>query len=140
MEDSQNVSLVKKLFQFYAQANIEGFMSLLHPDAVWLEPGDSEIPYAGTFNGITEIGRMVGITAKNLKMISFKALSFCEGGNMVTALGSNEAEVRNTGKQYKTEWVYAFTIAETKITRVQVYMDTQAIGNAFRGVETFEDD
>lgn len=132
MEDSKNVSIVKQLFQYYGAANMQGFMSLLSPDIIWIEPGDSAIPYANTYNGLAEIGNMVGITAKNLHMISFKAVSFCEGDNIVTALGYNEAQVVTTGKQYKTEWVYAFTLAEDKITHVRVYMDTEAIANAFK--------
>ena len=140
MGDSNNVAIIKQLFQYYSEANMKGFMSLLSQDAVWIEPGDSEIPYSGTFKGLAEIGRMIGITAKNLRMICFKAISFCESDNAVTALGYNEAEVQSTGKKYKTDWVYAFTLADSKITQVQVYMDTLTIAKAFSGVESFEDD
>lgn len=131
MEDSVNVSIIKKLFQYYAHSDMEGFMSLLSPEVIWLEPGNSEIPYSGTFKGIEEIGSMIGITVKNLEMISFEATDFCEGLNKVLAIGSNEAKVKATGKIYKTDWVYAFSLEDGKITSVQVYMDTQSIANAF---------
>ena len=131
MNDDQNTCIVRQLFDYYSQSDMPGFMSLLSPDIIWIEPGGVEIPYAGTFRGTAEIGKMLEIIATSLRMISFKVNSFCAGDNIVTALGCNEAEVKSTGKQYKTDWVYAFSFTDSKISSVQVYMDTQTIANAY---------
>ena len=130
MEMFDNLNTVQQLFKFYGDQNIAGFMSLLNPDAVWIEPGGDEIPYSGTFKGLAEIGRMIGIVAKNQKMIAFKVTDYCVGDNLVTALGYNEAEVFSTGKCYTTEWVYAFSFTNGKISQVKVYMDTLTMAKA----------
>ena len=132
MQGSENLEIIRRLFAFYHKGDMKAMMSFFTSDAIWIEPGDYSIPYAGVFEGITEIQRMLGIIAQHLRMISFQADSFCANENIVTAIGSNEAEVIATGKIYKTDWVYVFTLVNAHITNVQVYMDTQAISVAFR--------
>ena len=127
---SKNLETVLTLFKNYGEGNIEGFLSLLHPDAVWIEPGDESIPYSGSFTGLAELRRFLGIVSKNQHMNSFKVSNFCEGDNIVVALGKNEATVFSTNKTYATDWVYAFTFSDDKIIGVKVYMDTLIMSKA----------
>lgn len=132
---SANLQVVQDLFKFYGQGNIQGFMSLLDPNIEWIEPGDqADIPYSGVFKGMAGIGQMMGIIQKSVKMKSFAATSFCvnDDTNTVTAMGNNEAEVIATGKSYQTDWVYAFSLVNGKVTRIQVYMDTLTMAKAFK--------
>jgi uncharacterized protein len=132
MDNPTNLQIVETLFQYYAQANIPGFMSLLSPDIVWVEPGDpAVIPYSGTFTGMAGIGQMLGIVAKSVKMKVFTANEFCVNNDTVTALGYNEAEVLATGKSYSGNWVYAFKLSNGKVTHIEVYMDTLTMSKAF---------
>ncbi len=132
METSTNLQIVQQLFTYFGSGNIPAFMSLLSPDISWTEPGDADIPYAGTFTGLAGIGQMLGIISKSLHMKTFTPNTFCTNDNVVTVLGCNEAEVIPTGKCYTTDWVYAFTLADGKVTKAQVYMDTLTIAKAFK--------
>ena len=132
MDNSTNLQIVQTLFQYYGQANVPGFMSLLSPDVVWVEPGDADIiPYSGTFTGMAGIGQMLGIVAKSVKMKVFTVTGFCTNDDTVTALGYNEAEVLTTGRSYSGNWVYAFKLSGGKVTHVEVYMDTLTMSRAF---------
>lgn len=130
---AHNTDIVKQLFQFYAKKDIAGFMSLLSPEVVWVEPGDpNEIPYSGTFTGMAGIGAMMQKVAQSSKMTAFEATEFCANAHTVTAIGYNEAIAIVTNKPYRTDWVYAFKLSDGKVTHVQVYMDTLAMANAFK--------
>ncbi|MCW3120608.1 MAG: hypothetical protein JWQ38_100 [Flavipsychrobacter sp.] len=133
MSHPTDTSIIKQLFQYYADKNIPGFMSLLSPDVIWVEPGDNaDIPYSGTFKGLAGIGQMMGLVSHSVQMISFEATEYCANEYTVNAMGYNEAKVIATGKTYKTDWVYSFKLASGKVTHVQVYMDTLTMAKAFK--------
>ena len=65
-------------------------------------------------------------------MKAFVPTSFFAAGNQVAVYGNDSATVIATGKSYSSLWSYVFTIDEnSKVTNLQVYMDTLAIAKAF---------
>lgn len=132
MDANNNLALIQQLFTYYGQKNIPAFLSLFSPDAVWTEPGITDnIPYAGSFTGIDGITKLLTILSQSLHIKSFVPNLFLADGDNVAVFGDNDAEVISTGKSYSTKWVYLFTVQNGKVTRLQVFMDTLVIANAF---------
>lgn len=124
------LELAQQLFDYYTSRNVQGFISLLHPDIIWIEPGDSDIPYAGRFEGLAEVKMFLERVAINQQFTAFILTDLCESLERVVAMGYSNANVLSTGKSYHTDWAYALTFRQEKISGVQVYMDTLAMAKA----------
>lgn len=119
------------MYADFGKGNIPGVLAAFSKDVVWTRAGAPFIPFSGTFNGIEEVMKMFALQEENLKMKSFIPQTFCTNDDMVVVIGHDEAEVKPTGRSYSADWVQAFTLNEGKIIKVQVFMDTKAIADAF---------
>ncbi|HVB04288.1 MAG TPA: nuclear transport factor 2 family protein [Chitinophagaceae bacterium] len=131
MDNPNNLQIIQQMYQSFASGNKEALMNFFDPSVVWLEPGAPDIPFAGSFEGLSGIGKMFALEAQYIKVTSFIPQSFCSSGDMVVVMGKDSVNVIPTGKTYSTDWVQAFTLSNGKIIRIQVYMDTHAIAQAF---------
>jgi ketosteroid isomerase-like protein len=132
MDNSNNLQTVQRLYQSFASGDQQALMGCFDPAVVWLEPGTSAIPFSGTFEGLEGLGKMFTLEAANLQVKNFVPKTFFTNADQVVVLGSDVATAKSTGKTYSTDWVQAFTLSNGKIIRAQVYMDTQAIAQAFQ--------
>ena len=132
MDTVKNIELIKQLFKSYQEKNIQQFLTHFSQDIVWIEPGDSDIPYSGTYKGIPGVVDFLTKVSTLMEMKVFIPTDFFAEGNMVTVLGNSESVIKATGKSYQSLWVYVFTIADQKIKQIQVHMDTLAIAKAFK--------
>lgn len=127
-----NTDIIKQLYACYAKGDIAGVLAAMHPDIVWIEPGYPAVPYSGVFKGIDGIKEMLGKEHEMLKVQSFTPISFLSNDTQVAVLGTDTTQVISTGKVYTTSWVQAFTLSNSLITHVEVYMDTEAVAAAFK--------
>ena len=128
---NNNQQVIQQMYADFGKGNIPGVLTAFSKDVVWTRAGAPFIPFSGTFNGIEEVMKMFALQEENLKMKSFVPQIFCTNDDMVVVIGHDEAEVKPTGKSYSADWVQAFTLNEGKIIKVQVFMDTKAIADAF---------
>lgn len=126
------IDIIKQVFKSYGEGDIPSVLERMSDNIVWYEPGDPDnIPFSGVFTGKQGVLKMFGIEAELLTITSFEPKVFLENDTTVVVLGSDSAIVKKTQKSYATEFTMAFTISSNLITKVQVYMDTLAIANAF---------
>lgn len=128
-----NKEIVLLIFKDYATKNITDLLSHLDDNITWLEPGAPAVPYGGVYKGKQGILEMFAKEASMLEVQSFEPLQFLETDNLVAVVGRDSALVKSTGKVYHTEWVMLFTFTGSLVSKVQVYMDTNAIADAFEG-------
>ena len=131
MDPQTNEQVVKQLFLDFSTNNTTGIMAALSPDIVWNEPGAPEVPFGGNYKGYAGIQEMFEKETA-VTLTSFTPKMFFSKDDMVVVLGSDSATVKATQKSYETDWTMAFTLSNSKITSVQVYMDTNAIAKAFQ--------
>lgn len=132
MSNLTNQQIVEQLYKYYAEDNMKAALVFFDNDITWVRPGEPEIPFAGTFKGFEELGKMLAIQSATLKIKTFLPKKICADDDTVVALGVDTAVVIPTGKTYTSEWVQAFTFKNGKIIHVQVYMDTKTIADAFK--------
>jgi ketosteroid isomerase-like protein len=127
------IQSVQSLFLAYSKSDIHAILAAMDDNIVWIEPGDPKaIPFSGTYSGKTEVLRMFGIEHQLLKIISFTPQTYFENDDSVVVLGNDSATVLATNKNYATNWTMVFAFNNNLIHKVQVYMDTLAIANAFK--------
>ncbi|MGN6801855.1 MAG: nuclear transport factor 2 family protein [Ginsengibacter sp.] len=128
---NNNLQVIQQMYADFGKGNIPAVLAAFSKDVVWTRAGAPFIPFSGTFNGIEEVMKMFALQEENLKVKSFVPQTFCTNDNMVVVIGHDEAEVKPTGRSYSADWVQAFTLNEGKIIKVQVFMDTKVIADAF---------
>ena len=126
-----NLQIVKEVYRLFGEKNMPVLLSHFDKDIEFVRPGNADIPFAGTFNGVDGLLKMFTIISQSIRLKTFVPEKFFVDENMVVVLGSDTAEVIATGKSYTSTWVQAFTLKDDKIVRVQVYLDTLTIANAF---------
>jgi ketosteroid isomerase-like protein len=119
------------MYKDFGAKNIPAVLSVFDKNITWIRAGTPFIPFSGTFSGIEEVMKMFALQDESLTMKSFVPQTFSTNENMVVVIGHDEAEVKSTGKNYSADWVQAFTLQDEKIVRVQVFMDTKVIADAF---------
>ena len=127
-----NLQIVKEVYRLFGEKNVPALLSYFDKDIEFIRPGNAEIPFAGTFKGIDGLIKMLTIIGQSIQLKAFTPENFFVNENMVVVLGSDTAEVISTGKSYTSTWVQAFTLKDSKIVHVQVYLDTLTIAAAFR--------
>lgn len=128
---NNNQQVIQQMYSDFGKGNIPAVLSAFRKDVVWTRAGAPFIPFSGTFNGITEVMKMFALQEENLNMKSFVPQTFCNNDDTVVVIGHDEAQVKSTGKSYSADWVQAFSFQDGKIARVQVFMDTKVIADAF---------
>lgn len=132
MDNMSNLQIIEQLYKYVAEKNIPAALALCDKDIVWVRPGAPEIPFAGTFKGFEELGKMITILTTTIKVESFVPKKMCASDDLVVVLGVDTVLVLSTNKTYVEDWAQAFTLKDGKVTNVQVYMDTKAIADAFK--------
>ena len=128
---NNNQHVIQQMYADFEKGNIPAVLSAFSKDVVWARAGAPFIPFSGTFNGIAEVMKMFALQDENLSMKSFVPQRFCSNEDTVEVIGHDEAQVKPTGKSYSADWVQTFTFQDGKIARVQVFMDTKVIADAF---------
>lgn len=126
-----NIEIIQEVYKNFGQGNIAGVLAHFDKDVVWVRPGEPDIPFSGTFNGMEGLGKMLTLLGRHIRLKAFTPQKFFSNENAVAVFGCDTAEAVSTGKIYTSDWVQLFTLNDGKITRVQVYMDTLAIARAF---------
>ena len=55
---------------------------------------------------------------------------FMAEGDRVLVIGVAKGKIKATNKAFKDEWVFDITVRDGKLTRIQEYIDTQALARA----------
>lgn len=131
MDNLTNQQIIERVYQNFAEGNMQAVLFFFDKDVVWVRPGEPAIPFAGTFKGFEGLGKMFALQSASIKLKIFLPKKICTNDDSVVVLGNDTVDVISTGKSYSSDWVQAFTLKDRKIIHVQVYIDTKTIADAF---------
>jgi|GEM_PF-125287 len=126
------LAVVKEMYDNLGKGNLPGILATFDKKAKWVLYGPSEIPFAGTHEGIAAIQGFFESFGQNAKVEKFETLSFIAEGDQVVVLGYEEATAVPTGKSWKAHWAHAFTVKHGKIVLVEEVVETAALLAAFQ--------
>lgn len=132
MDNLSNLEIVQQVYKDFAVGNMQAVLSHFDKEVEWVRPGYPEIPFSGKFKGFEELGKMFSLVGQNIRIKSFLPKKFLSNNDTVAVIGEDKADVIATGKSYLSEWVYVYTLKNSKIVFVQVYLDTLELSEAFK--------
>jgi ketosteroid isomerase-like protein len=135
MTEQQNVDLVRRAYEAFARADINGLLDLLAEDIEWASSGPQELPTSGMRRGREQVARFFQAVDQIFEMQRFEPRTFVAQDDRVIVLGSDTARVKATGKVLIEEWAHVFTIREDRISAFREYIDTAAVVAELRAAQ-----
>ena len=131
MNIEKNIQTVKAFFAAIGGGNRDRLLALVAEDIEWIIPGEGW-PLAGTHRGHAAMADVLGTASKEVKMTYPEPPHFIAQGDRVIVVGGATGTINATGKPFKDEWVFDITVRDGKVSRIQEYIDTQALARASR--------
>jgi ketosteroid isomerase-like protein len=104
----------------FKTGNINGVLSTLADDVGWFIPGPKDIvPFVGQCQGREQVAQAIAQFAEMQDGEQFEVQEFVAQGDKVIAFGHYRWRIKSTGHSYESDFVYAFTISQGKVSRFQ---------------------
>jgi ketosteroid isomerase-like protein len=129
MSIEENVQIVKDFFAAMGSYNKQDPLALVAEDIEWIIPGENG-PLAGTHRGHAELADVLRKASEEVEMTYPKPPEFVTQGDRVLVVGVATGKIKATNKPFKDEWVFDITVRNGKMTKIQEYIDTQALARA----------
>lgn len=136
MNEQQNIEVVKRGYEAFGADDIPALLDLFAENIEWNAPKVEGSPFKEHYDGVGEVGEMFGLMDKVEDFSHFEPREFIAQGDKVVVLGTMSATVKDTGRDYKSDWAHIFTVRDGKITNFLEFFDTAAISKAFQKATT----
>jgi uncharacterized protein len=132
--EEENVSKVKRLYDFFKRREVDSIMAMFADNAVMHGPAPSGVvPWGGTYNGRSGVAQFFKTLGESLEPQQFDLNDFIAQDNKVVVLGYQKGRAKPTGRPYEIEFVHVWTIRDDgKFIEFRVYNDTASLVEALR--------
>ncbi len=131
MSSDANIQTVENFFAAIGDGDRDSLLALVAENIEWIIPGEGW-PLAGTHRGHAGIANVQRKAAEELETSYPRPPEIIAYGDRVFVIGVAMGTIKATGRSFKDEWVFDMTVRDGKVTRIQEYIDTQALSLASR--------
>ncbi|WP_179505785.1 MULTISPECIES: nuclear transport factor 2 family protein [unclassified Sphingomonas] len=131
MGSEASIQTVKAFFAAIGDGDRDGLLALVAEDSEWIIPGEGW-PLAGTHRGHAGIANVQRMAAEELETTYPRPPEIIALADRVFVVGIATGKIKATGRSFNDEWVFDITVHDGKVTRIQEYIDTQALALASR--------
>jgi ketosteroid isomerase-like protein len=126
-----NVELIKKGYQYFAEGNIEAVLALFHPEMEWNEcQGFPYVSGDGLFIGPNAVVQNVfAKIPENFEGFHVDVQELFGSGDKVVMVGHYKGVWKATGKEFKANATHVWTVKDGKATHMFQAVDTAEIIN-----------
>jgi ketosteroid isomerase-like protein len=130
MSEQDNIALVRQAYTNFKTGNIDALLNQFADDITWELPKIESTQFGGKRNGKAQVGEFFQLVNKAQESLDFDPRDFIAQGDRVVALGSYRWRVRETGREFTSDFAHAWTIKNGKATAFHEYTDTAAAERA----------
>ncbi len=119
--NTSNSDLVAEFYKALNKKDIEAAALLLHGKISIVQLAD--VPWRGSFTGV---GGFMEFSRKLIEAITpvAEVEEYVETGNNVVAIGRTHGTANSSGKSFDIRFVHVWEIADHKLSRFEVYIDS----------------
>ncbi len=132
MNETKNTQIVKEGYENFGSGDIEGLLNLFSDDISWTTPTVEGAAMTGERNGREDVGRFFAELAGSEEFSTFEPTEFIAQGDRVVVLGKSAGTVKETGRNFETDWVHVFTVKDGKVSGFHEFFDTAAMERAYQ--------
>ena len=132
MSERNNTAIAQQAYDNFKKGDIQALLNLMSDDIIWELPEIEDVPIAGSRSGRDAVGEFFAMVARDQDVIVFEPREFVADGDKVVALGHYQWRVRDTDREFATDFVHIFTIRNGKIVAFREHFDTAAVASAYQ--------
>lgn len=127
-----NINIVKTGYERYLNRDMPGFLNLMADNVVWDHQGPKGVPFNQIYHGQDGVAEFLKTVDETMETLEMNPREFFGSGERVVVLGFSRYRVRETKKEFETDWAMTFTLKDGKVTHWKPIMDFTAQAEAFQ--------
>jgi len=127
-----SIDVIKRMYDAFEEGDLPTVLSLVSEDCQWDHRGPPGPPVNKLFVGPAGVEEFFHTLGETQEMLEWEAQEFFGSGNRVVALGICRFRVIETGKEWASDWVGAYTVEDGLIKSWKPIFDMSAEVEAYR--------
>jgi len=136
MNEQDNAATVQEAYHNFKTGNMQGLLDQMAENVTWELPEIKGVPVAGKRTGRDGVKDFFTTLARDQEVLEFEPLESLAQGDKVVSLGHYKWRVKDTGREYASDFVHIFTVRDGKITGFREHFDTAVVAAAYRKAMT----
>ena len=132
MNETTNLEIVRSGYEKFGSGDVPGLLELFTSDIKWSVPEVENAPFGGLRHGTEQVADFFQQLSSAEEITGFEPREFIAQNDRVVVLGRSEVTVRDTGRNYATDWVHVFRLKDGKVTEFLEFFDNAAATRAFQ--------
>jgi ketosteroid isomerase-like protein len=132
MAESENIDVARQGYANFKTGSISSLLDQMADDVVWQLPDIEGVALAGTRTGRAGVAEFFSTLARDQEAIEFDPREFIAQDDKVVSLGHYKWRIKETGREFESDFVHIFTIRDGKITGFREHFDTAASAAAYQ--------
>ncbi|MCC2958379.1 nuclear transport factor 2 family protein [Massilia sp. IC2-477] len=132
MSEQQNVDLVRQAYTAFANHDLEHVLGCMAPTISWEIPAVPQLCFTGRRQGREQVAEYFRMNSELQETREFTPREFIAQGDKVVVLGHGAWTARDTGREFESDWVHIFTVADSQITAFREFLDVHVAVEAFQ--------
>ncbi len=128
----ENTAIAQQGYNNFKTGNIEALLDQLSADVTWQLPEIKGVPLGGMRTGRDGVADFFAIVARDQEVIEFEPREFVAQGDKVVSLGHYKWRVKETGREFETDFVHVFTIRDGQIVGFREHFDSAVVAAAYQ--------
>ena len=132
MSEQENTAIAQQAYNNFNTGNIQGLLDQLSDDVTWQLPEVEGVPLAGKRTGRDAVGEFFATVARDQEVLEFEPREFVAQGDKVVSLGHYKWRVKETGREFASDFVHIFTVRNGKIVAFREHFDSAVVAAAYQ--------
>ncbi len=132
MSEQESTAIAQQAYDNFKTGNIEALLDQLSDDITWQLPEMDGVPLGGIRTGREGVADFFVTLARDQEVIEFEPREFVAQGDKVVSLGHYKWRVKETGREFESDFVHVFTIRDGKIVGFREHFDSAVVAAAYQ--------
>ena len=132
MSEQDNTTIVQQAYHNFNTGNIPGLLDQMSDNVTWQLPEIESVPLAGKRTGRDGVKDFFATLARDQDVIEFEPREFVAQGSKVVSLGHYRWRVKDTDREFASDFVHVFTVRDGKIVAFREHFDTAVVAAAYQ--------
>jgi ketosteroid isomerase-like protein len=132
MSERTNTAIAQQAYESFKKGDIQTLLKLMSDDIDWELPEIDSVPIAGRRSGRDAVSEFFAMVARDQEVIAFEPQEFVAERDKVVALGHYKWRVKDTDREFASDFVHIFTVRDGRIVAFREHFDTAAVAAAYQ--------
>lgn len=132
MSEQENTAIAQQAYNNFKTGNIQALLDQMSADITWQLPDVPGVPLAGRRTGRDGAADFFATVARDQEVVEFEPREFVAQGDKVVSLGYYKWRVKETGREFESDFVHIFTIRDGKVAGFREHFDTAVVAAAYQ--------